>query len=280
MTGLHETFDDMAAEITPIDPPVELTMLRGRRMRSRRRTAVSAGVAGAMALVVGAVVGIPALAGRPAGQGGAASQSGAGTPTTVKPLGDAFQVRPVLLRASPDSTTEYGDARLVNAATMRLFDKLTCEPGLNDIAVDDHWKATVGYRAAQWNAPGSEIVSCDAVGDKYVLGQAVFGAKDISSVAVGQQRSSGQWVVDLALNGKATAAFGTLTTKQYNTYYSGYERGNEDDAVLDSIAFVINGDVQSAPETAGPITFGMPEITGPQPAGFTEAQAKALAAQL
>lgn len=147
----------------------------------------------------------------------------------------------------------------------RLFDKLTCEPGLNGIAVDDHWKATVGYRAAQWNAPGSEIVSCDAAGDKYVLGQAAFGAKDIS-VAVGQQRNSGQWVVDLTLNGKATAAFGALTTKQYNTYYSGYERGNEDDAVLDSIAFVINGDVRSAPLTAGPITSGMPEIAGPQPA--------------
>jgi SecD-like export protein len=274
MTGLHETFADMAAEITPIDPPVELTMLRGRRVRSRRRTAVGAGVACAMALVVGAVVGIPALTGRPAGQGGA------GTSTTVKPLGDAFQVRPVLLRASPGSTTGYGDARLVNAATMRLFDKLTCAPGLNDIAVDDHWKATVGYGAAQWNAPGSEIVSCDAAGDKYVLGQAVFGAKDISSVAAGQQRNSGQWVVDLALNGKATAAFGTLTTKQYSTYYSGVERGNEDDAVLDSIAVVINGDVQSAPQTDGPITFGMVQITGPQPAGFTEAQAKALAAQL
>jgi len=274
MTGLHETFDDMAAEITPTGPPVELTMLRGRRMRNRRRTAVSAGVAGAIALVAGAVVGIPALAGRPAGQGGA------GTPAAVKPLGDAFQVRPVLLRASPDSTTGYGDARLVNAATMRLFDKLTCEPGLNGIAVDDHWKATVGYKAAQWNAPGSEIVSCDAAGGKYVLGQAVFGARDISSVAVGQQRNSGQWVVDLALNGKATAAFGTLTTKQYNTYYSGSERGNEDNAVLDSIAFVVNGDVQSAPQTAGPITSGMLEIAGPQPAGFTEAQAKALAAQL
>jgi hypothetical protein len=274
MTGLHQTFDDMAAEITPIDPPVELTMLGGRRRRNRRRTAVSAGATGALALVVGAVVGIPALAGRPASQGGA------GTPASVKPLGDAFQVRPVLLRASPGSTTEYGDARLVNAATMRLFDKLACEPGLNDTAVDDHWKATVGYEAAQWNAPGSEIVSCDAMGDKYVLGQAVFGAKDISSAAVGQQRNSGAWFVDLALNGKATAAFGTLTTKQYNTYYSGFERGDEDDAVLDSIAFVINGDVQSAPETAGPITSGMPEIAGPQPAGFTEAQAKALAAQL
>jgi hypothetical protein len=280
MTGLHETFADMAAEIRPADPPVELTMLRGRRVRSRRRTAVGAGVACAVALVVGAAVGIPALTGRPAGQGGAVGQGGAGTSTTVKPLGDAFQVRPVLLRASPGSTTEYGDARLVNAATMRLFDKLTCAPGLNDIAVDDHWKATVGYAAAQWNAPGSEIVSCDAAGDKYVLGQAVFGAKDISSVAVGEQRNSGQWVVDLALNGKAAAAFGTLTTKQYNTYYSGVERGNEDDAVLDSIAVVINGDVQSAPETDGPITSGMAEITGPQPAGFTGAQAKALAAQL
>jgi hypothetical protein len=39
MTGLHEALDDIAAEITPIDPPVELAMRVGHKRRHRRRIA-------------------------------------------------------------------------------------------------------------------------------------------------------------------------------------------------------------------------------------------------
>jgi len=38
--------------------------------------------------------------------------------------------------------------------------------------------------------------------------------------------------------------------------------------------------VRSAPETSQPITAGQIEIAGPAPAGFTEAQAQAIAAQV
>ena len=63
MTGLHEALDDIAAEITPIDPPVELAMRLGRRKRHGRRVAAIAGTAGAIALSAAAVAGIPALTG-------------------------------------------------------------------------------------------------------------------------------------------------------------------------------------------------------------------------
>ena len=63
MTGLHEALDDIAAEITPIDPPVELAMRRGGKKRHRRRIAAITGTAGALALSAVAVVGIPALTG-------------------------------------------------------------------------------------------------------------------------------------------------------------------------------------------------------------------------
>jgi hypothetical protein len=281
MNELRKTFDDIAAEITPIDPPVDLTMLRGRRMRNGRRAAIIAGTAGAMAIVAGAVVGIPALASHPAGQGGAAGPaSGPGTTSTAKPMRDALRARPVLFFAPRGGRTAYGDARLVNTATMKLFDKLACKPGPNAYTVNDAWKATVSYTAAQWNAPDSEIVSCDASGGKYVLGKAVFEGQDITKVTTGLEQNTGQWVVNITLNAKAAAAFGTLTTHQCNNYYAGFQSGNEDDAVLDSTAIVINGDVRSAPETASPITTGELMIAGPQPAGFTEARAKALAAQL
>ena len=63
MTGLHEALDDIAAEITPIDPPVELAMRLGGKKRHRRRIAAITGTAGAVALSAAAVVGILALTG-------------------------------------------------------------------------------------------------------------------------------------------------------------------------------------------------------------------------
>ena len=155
MTGLHDAFDDIAAEITPIDPPVELAMRLGHKKRHRRRTAAITGTAGALALSAAAVFGIPALTGPaspPAHTAGAAR--GAEIPLA----------RPVMLASPHGSATEFGDAHLVNTATLRLFQRLTCTPaasGLSGAATNDAWKATVGYTAAQWNAAGSEVVSCD-----------------------------------------------------------------------------------------------------------------------
>ena len=82
----------------------------------------------------------------------------------------------------PASATPYGNAGLVNAATMKLFTKLTCTPG-SDGNVSDAWKATVGYTAQQdqWDDAGSQIVSCDASGGKYALDKAVFEGTDVHS---------------------------------------------------------------------------------------------------
>jgi len=77
MTELHEALDDIAAEITPIDPPVELAMRLGRRKRHRRRIVGVIGTTGAMALSAAAVVAMPVLT-APASTPGMASNS-AGT---------------------------------------------------------------------------------------------------------------------------------------------------------------------------------------------------------
>jgi hypothetical protein len=269
MTGLHEALDDIAAEITPLDPPVELAMRLGRRKRHRRRIAAITGTAGAMALSAVAVAGIPALTG-PASTPGTAS--GAGIPLA----------RPVLLESPQGSAKEYGDAHLVNAATLRLFHRLACTPvpsALSDVVTNDAWKATVGYTAAQWNAPGSEVVSCDASGGKYVLGKAVILGSQVTSATAQHLLNTGQWVVDVTLNSAATAAFAQLTASQATLYHPASSQ-NWNDAVLASTAIVINGDVQSAPATEAPITNGKLMIAGPQPTGFTGAEAGALAAQL
>jgi preprotein translocase subunit SecD len=170
----------------------------------------------------------------------------------------------------------------VNAATLRLFQRLTCTPvpsGLSGAVSNDAWKATVGYTAAQWNAAGSEVVSCDASGGKYVLGKAVILGSQVTSATAQHLQETGQWVVDVTLNAAATAAFAQLTTSQATRYYPTSQR-NWNEAVLASTAFVINGDVLSSPVTATPITIGRLMIAGPGSSGLSEAEAEALAAQL
>ena len=273
MTGLHEALDDIAAEITPSDPPVELAMRLGGRKRHRRRIAAITGTAGAMALSAAAVVAIPAVTGP--------ASTPALTPGTARGAGIPL-ARPVLLESPHGSAQEYGDARLVNTATLRLFQRLTCTPvqsGLSGAVTNDAWKATVGYTAAQWNAAGSEVVSCDASGGKYVLGKAVILDSQVTSATARHVQNTGHWVVDVTLNSAATAAFAHLTTSQAARYYPA-SQSNQNDAVLASTAFVINGNVQSAPVTEAPITIGKLMIAGPVSSGLTEAEAEALAAQL
>ena len=177
-------------------------------------------------------------------------------------------------------TTYYGDASLVNAATLKLFDKLTCAPGSNGSA-SDTWKATVGYtpQQDQWDNVGSQVVSCDAQGGKYVLDKAVFKGTDVTSANAGLLPDSSQWAVNLTLDGPATSAFGALATYQYDHYYPNI-RGSENDAVLDQTAMALDGDVVSSPLTEDALTAGQFAVSGPSTAPFTQAQADQLADQL
>jgi preprotein translocase subunit SecD len=213
---------------------------------------------------------------------------GAPTNTLVSLLTHASQmsVRPVYLEAPyvPPSATKanpvaYGDSSLVNAATRTLFDKEVCQPGRTAGTVNASWQKTVGYslQGDQWAALSQPIVSCDASGTKYALGPAVYVGSDITSVTAGLQPNSGQWVVNLSLDGGAASKFEALTTSQYNAYYAGSHSGNADDQALDSTAVVLDGNVTSAEVTAEPIPGGNVQITGGGSTGFTQAQATDLA---
>jgi preprotein translocase subunit SecD len=175
------------------------------------------------------------------------------------------------------ASTAYGNPSLVNAATQKLFNKMVCKPGPNDTTVDDDWKATVGYTPAadQWDDPKSQIVSCDPSGTKYVLGPTVVEGTQLTGATAGLESGSTQWVVNITLNSAATKAWGTLTTNQYNNYYADVNT-NGDDAALDQTAVVLDGDVQVASQTTTPLTAGTFLIQGPQPTGFTQAQANNL----
>ena len=174
----------------------------------------------------------------------------------------------------------FGDVSLVNAATMKLFSKLTCAPGSNG-DVNDAWKATVGYtpQQAQWDDAGRQVVSCDASGAKYVLNTAVFKGTDVTSANAGLLPNSSQWAVNLTLDGAATKSFGALATNQFDNYFPNINT-NQDDAVLDQTAMALDGDVVSAPQTAAALTTGQVQVKGPSGAPFTQAQADQLANQL
>jgi preprotein translocase subunit SecD len=197
-----------------------------------------------------------------------------------------MSVRPVYLEApyTPPSaakakTVSYGDSALVNAATLKLFDKEVCVPGRDAGTVNQGWQQTVGYslRGDQWADLNRQIVSCDSSGIKYVLGQAVYQGSDITSVSAGLEQNTGQWVVNLSLNGGAASRFSALTSSQYNAHYAGAQRGNPDDQALDSTAVVLDGNVTSAEVTAAPIPSGNVQITGGGSAGFSQAEATSLA---
>jgi preprotein translocase subunit SecD len=207
---------------------------------------------------------------------GTASATASTTPSASTTPKASTSATPAPTSPAP-ATVTYGDASKVNAATMKLFNKLVCTPGPNATTVDDSWKKTVGYTDAgdQWDDLTSQTVSCDPSGTKYVLGPAVFEGTQLTGVTPALQQNSTQWVVNLTLNGKATEAFGTLTTNQYNNYFPTAST-NQDDAALDSTAIVLDGNVQSAPETQGALTSGTFTISGPQPNGFTEDQATQL----
>jgi len=200
-----------------------------------------------------------------------------GTPTTSASATPTPTASATASPPAPATTIQYGDATKVSAATIKLFGKLKCTPSKDPNTVDDSWKKTVGYTdvTAQYNDINSQIVSCDASGTKYVLDKAVFEGQDITHVTAGIKQNSTEWVVDLQLNGKAMGTFGTLTTNQYNSY--GIDATtNQDHAVLDSTAVVLDGNVQSAPQTQGPITAGQVEINGGGNGGFTQQQATQL----
>jgi len=155
--------------------------------------------------------------------------------------------------STSSAASTAGDPSAVNAETMKLFEKMDC----SDLST---WKQKLGYTEPQWDDPNSQIVSCGANGAKYVLGPAVILGTDVTSEAVGIESTNAQYVVNLALNGKATKAFGTLTETQASKYLPGAS-SNADDQVLDMTGIVLDGNVVSAEQTQEAIPGGDVQIS-------------------
>jgi preprotein translocase subunit SecD len=169
--------------------------------------------------------------------------------------------------SAPAATpSTYGDTSLVGKNTLGLFDKLVCKPGDGTT-----WKAAVGYTTPyDYDNPNVQVVSCDNSGDKFVLDKAVVPGTQIGSAAA-TVSTSNQWGVDLTLKSAGSAAFAKLTAQQAADYFPNAST-NADDAELDRVAIVLDGNVVTAPETKGSIPGGNFTISG----GFTQATAAQL----
>jgi preprotein translocase subunit SecD len=167
------------------------------------------------------------------------------------------------------SSTTLGDPSLVNKQTLALFNKVQCTPGDTT-----KWKQQAGYtNANDYDNPDVQIVSCDSSGNKYALDVAKIQGEQIGDATAELSTTSNEWQVILTLKGDAVGPWSTLTTDQYNKYYTAADGNDEtNDYWLDTVAIVLDGNVVVAPETTSPIPNGVAQITG----DFTQAEATQL----
>lgn len=114
------------------------------------------------------------------------------------------------------------------------------------------------------------VVACspdDA--QKYLLGPTELDGTAITDASAGRDQRSGAWVVQLSMNAEGGDAFGKVSTRLNQNRLDGL-------APRDQFAFVLDGDVISAPRMNGVILDGRPSISG----SFTQETATTLADQL
>jgi preprotein translocase subunit SecD len=177
--------------------------------------------------------------------------------------------------SSPVSSSTFGNPSLVNKNVLAQFNKLTCQPGDTQA-----WKSQVGYQdTTPYNNPDVQVVACGNNGGqwgKFALDVAKVRGTQVTSATAGLSTTSNQWEVNLSLNNAGAAAFSTLTSHLYNTYYSAAQAGDQNAAVLNEVAIALDGNVVSAPQIVGAIPGGNAQITG----SFTQAEATQLQNEL
>jgi preprotein translocase subunit SecD len=111
-----------------------------------------------------------------------------------------------------------------------------------------------------YDDPTLPLVSCNQDGtEKYVLGPSFLEGTQIASAQAAQNSQGAGWVIDVSFKSDGAAIWGDYTSQN----------------VGKNVAFVLDGEVVSAPTIQGPI-FGNTQITGQ----FSQAEAQDLAGVL
>lgn len=143
-----------------------------------------------------------------------------------------------------------------------VTDKLAAEFQAYDCANPDNNAA---------KAPKDQpLIACSADGtSKYILGPAELDGTAITDASAGRDPKSGAWLVQLTMNADGADAFGKVSTRLNQNRIDNL-------APRDQFAFVLDGNVISAPRMNGQILDGKPSISG----SFTQESATTLADQL
>jgi preprotein translocase subunit SecD len=159
-----------------------------------------------------------------------------------------------------------GNAAALSAPVKALFDKLNC--------ADPNWQKKIyNNDPTRWDNPNSQIVACDASGNKVALAKSTVLGTMVTGASATLSTTSTDWQVNLNFNGAGTKAFGAITSSMFSAYGAG-SATNPTDQVLDSLAIVLDGKIVSNPLiNQGAIPGGQAEITG----NFTQQQATSLA---
>ncbi|WP_345802551.1 protein translocase subunit SecD [Microbacterium sp. AZCO] len=188
-----------------------------------------------------------------------------------------LQLRPVLYAGAPANTFVGDDGK--NTPYPTPDPSLVATPTASPTNASDPAWITPALQAEflaydcsdKSNNPASEpadepLITCDVDGTaKYILGPVELDGSSISDATYGLQQNNGVWAVNLVFDSKGTETFGEISQRLYGQQ-----------APLNQFAFVLDGNVLSAPAMQGVILDGKPSITG----NFTQESAKTLADQL
>jgi preprotein translocase subunit SecD len=188
-----------------------------------------------------------------------------------------MQLRPVLYTGSPATTFVGDDGKNTPyptpAATLQATPTASPSNGSDLNWVTPKLQAEfLAYDCSDKNNdPANEpkdepLITCDTTGTvKYILGPVALDGSSISDATYGQNSSNGQWEVQLKFDGSGTQKFADVSTRLYGL-----------ESPRNQFAFVLDGEVISAPQMNAVITDGNPSISG----SFTQETAKTLADQL
>ncbi len=200
-----------------------------------------------------------------------------------------LELRPVLVAGAPTNQSVGGDS----SSTAEPTPEPASDPGLettpsvaptngSDLSwvtpalqsEFDSFDCASTLAATANAAPADEpLITCDTTGTvKYILGPVEVEGADITDASAGLETNqsgatTGRWVINLKFDDQGTKDFTTVSTRLF---------GLKSTPPLDQFAFVLDGQVLSAPSMNGIITDGRPTISG----SFTEESSKALADQL
>ncbi|MEF3403901.1 protein translocase subunit SecD [Agromyces sp. CCNWLW203] len=155
--------------------------------------------------------------------------------------------------------TDGSDPAWVTPALQKEFDDFDC--------------STIDENAANVAPADEPLVTCDVTRTaKYLLGPVEASGENIVDATNGMVQtqtgaSTGQWAVNIVFDAEGTEDFAEVSTRLF---------GLQGQTPRDQFAFVLDGQVLTAPSMNGAITDGKPQITG----SFDQASSKALADQL